>query len=209
METFFTLLTVASVTILAVLSPGPNFVVITKNALIHSRRAGVYTALGVVAGNAIYVMAGALGFTALVAQSEQLFLLVRYLGAAYLLYLGAALIFSTRKPAEGMHVQQHGSTDRFPKGSAFRSGLLTMLTNPTGALFYLTIFTTVLPPGASLSLKVMAAGTILIIVLLWHPALAWFFSARRFQLFYASSDRWINVVFSLVLVGLAIRMVTF
>ena len=109
METLLPLLAVASITMLAVLSPGPNFVVITKNALIYSRRAGVYTALGVVAGNAVHVLAGALGFTALVAQSEQLFVIVRYIGAAYLVYLGMALILSTRKQSENTINRQGGS----------------------------------------------------------------------------------------------------
>lgn len=215
METLLPLLTVAGVTVLAVLSPGPNFVVITKNSLVHSRQAGVYTALGVFAGNAIHVTAGALGFTALVAQSEQLFVIVRLIGAAYLLYLGATLILSTRKPAgaatrfRGAIEQQDGSPDHFPKRSAFQSGLITMLTNPTAALFYLTIFTTLLPPATTLPVKVMAAVIILLITLVWHPILAWFFSNRRFQLFYAKGDKWINLAFSMLLVGLAIRMVAF
>lgn len=214
METFLPLLTVASITVLAVLSPGPNFVVITKNALIHSRQAGVYTALGVVAGNAIYVTAGVLGFTALVAQSEQLLTIIRLIGAAYLVYLGATLFLSTSKLA-GAATQSRSvidpqtSSPRFPKRSAFRSGLFTMLTNPTAALFYLATFTTVLPPETTLSVKVMAAITILLITLVWHPVLAWFFSNRRFQMIYSKSDKWINVTFSLLLVGLAIRIVAF
>ena len=220
METFLPLLTVASITVLAVLSPGPNFVVITKNALIHSRQAGIYTALGVVAGNAIYLTAGVLGFTALVAQSEQLLTIIRLIGAAYLVYLGATLFLSTRKPAGAATqprtamqsrgvIDSQNSSPRFPKRSAFRSGLLTMLTNPTAALFYLAIFTTVLPPETTLSVKVMAAITILLITLVWHPVLAWFFSNRRFQMIYSKSDKWINVTFSLLLVGLAIRIVAF
>jgi len=213
METLFPLLTVASITVLAVLSPGPNFVVITKNALIYSRQAGVYTALGIVAGNAIYVTAGALGFIALVARSEQLLSIVRLIGAAYLVYLGASLFLSSRRPAArttqlpgGIEPQDNLSGLR--KRSAFRSGLVTMLTNPTAPLFYLTIFTAVLPPETTLSVKLMATITILLITLVWHPLLAWFFSNRLFQRFYSKSDTWINLVFSLLLIGLAFRMVT-
>ena len=213
MDAFLPLLTVASITILAVLSPGPNFVVITKNALIHSRQAGIYTALGVVAGNAIYVAAGALGFTTLVAQSEELLTIIRVIGAAYLAYLGAALFLSARKPADTAmqlrkEIDPHHQARRYPKRNAFRSGLLTMLTNPTAALFYLATFTVVLPPETSLSVKLMAAITILLIDLVWHPALAWFFSNRLFQQFYSKGDKWINVIFSLLLVGLAIHTFT-
>ena len=212
MESFFPLLTVAGITVLAVLSPGPNFVIITKNALIYSRQAGVYTALGIFAGNAIYVMAGALGFTALVVKSEQLLSIVRLIGAAYLVYLGATLFLSTRRPAAGAtqlprRIESQGNRSRLRKRSAFRSGLFTMLTNPTAAFFYLTIFTAVLPPETTLSVKLMATITILLITLIWHPLLAWFFSNRLFQRFYSKNDKRINLIFSLLLVGLAIRMV--
>ncbi len=211
METYLPLLTVASITVLAVLSPGPNFVVITKNALIHSRQAGLYTALGVVVGNAIYVTAGALGFTALVAQSEELLTFVRLVGAAYLVYLGLTLFLSTRMSADGTtkrrrEIDPRYAAQRFPKWNAFRSGLFTMLTNPTAALFYLVIFTAVLPPDTRPSVKVMAAVVILLIDLVWHPALAWFFSSQIFQTLYYKSDKWINVTFSLLLVGLAIHI---
>ena len=214
MEIFLPLLTVAGITFLAVLSPGPNFVVITKNALIHSRQAGVYTALGVAAGNAIYVIAGALGFTALVAQSEDLLTLIRLIGAAYLVYLGATSFLSARKTTDAA-MPPHNLADprykspRFPKRNAFQSGLITMLTNPTAALFYLATFTAILPPETKLSVKIIAAIIILIIVLVWHPFLAWFFSNHLFQKFYAKSDRWINITFSLILIGLAIRIVSF
>jgi threonine/homoserine/homoserine lactone efflux protein len=213
MEPLLPLLTVASITILAVLSPGPNFVVITKNALIYSRQAGLYTAMGVVAGNAVYVLAGALGFAALVAQSEQLLFLMRMVGAAYLLYLGATLFLSTRNPGNKVtqyreEIVPRDQQPRFARHTAFRSGLLTMLTNPAGALFYLAIFTVVLPPETTAPMKVMAAVVILLIVLVWHPLLAWFFSNQFIQKFYAKVDRWINAVFSLLLVGLAIRTIS-
>jgi threonine/homoserine/homoserine lactone efflux protein len=213
MESFLPLLTVASITTLAVLSPGPNFVVITKNALIYSRRAGLYTAMGVVAGNAVYVAAGALGFAALVAQSEQLLSLIRLMGAAYLVYLGATLFLSTRNLGNAANQQPAGivlqnQQPRLAGRAAFRSGLLTMLTNPTGALFYLAIFTVVLPPETMVSMKVMAAVIILLIVIVWHPLLAWFFSNQLFQKFYARGNRWINATFSLLLVALAIRTIS-
>jgi threonine/homoserine/homoserine lactone efflux protein len=214
METILPILTVAGITVLAVLSPGPNFVVITKNALIYSRQAGVYTAFGVVAGNAIYITTGALGFTALAAQSEQLLTIVKLIGSAYLVYLGLTLFLPTRKTVatvtqlrKGIDVQYNAP--HLSKRSAFRSGLFTMLLNPTAALFYLATFTSVLPPGTSMSVKVLAAFTIFLITLMWHPTLAWFFSNRLFQKFYSKSDKWINITFSLLLVGLAIRMVSF
>lgn len=210
MESYLPLLSVASITLLAVLSPGPNFVVITKNALIYSRQAGIYTALGVVAGNALFIAAGAFGFTALVAQSEELLSIIRLIGATYLVYLGITLFLSTRRPKgatvkvpKGIYPQDQAP--RFPKQNAFRSGLFTMLTNPTAALFYLATFTAVLPPETTSSVKVMAAFTILLITLVWHPVLAWFFSNQLFQEFYSKGDKWINVIFSLLLVGLAIH----
>lgn len=214
MENFLPLLTVAGITLLAVLSPGPNFVIITKNALIHSRQAGVYTALGVVAGNAIYVIAGALGFTALVAQSEDLLTLIRLMGAAYLVYVGATLFLSSSKPTDAA-MQSHRGVDprynspSFSKRNAFQSGLFTMLTNPTAALFYLATFAAVLPPNTKLSVKIIAAIIILTIDLVWHPFLAWFFSNQLFQKFYTKRDKWINVTFGLILIGLAIRIVSF
>jgi hypothetical protein len=68
--------------------------------------------------------------------------------------------------------------------------------------------TAVLPPETTLSVRVMATVTILLITLVWHPVLAWFFSNQLFQKFYSKGEKWINVIFSLLLVGLAIHTVT-
>ena len=81
-------LTVALIHLLAVASPGPDFAVVLKESVAHGRRAGLFTAWGVGTGILLHVAYSLLGIGLLVSQSVLLFNLLKYLAAAYLVYIG-------------------------------------------------------------------------------------------------------------------------
>lgn len=70
------------------ISPGPNYAVTLKHSLLGSRHAGVWSAVGVAAGNLIHVIFSLLGMAVIVSHSVLLFNVLKWLGAAYLVYLG-------------------------------------------------------------------------------------------------------------------------
>ena len=83
--------TIAVVAILGAMSPGPNIVVVTKNSLTYSRKTGIYTAFGVSLGVFVHIAYCLISLSFFIAQSALLFNIIKYVGAAYLIYLGGLL----------------------------------------------------------------------------------------------------------------------
>src|SRR5258708_7496383 len=91
MDTSF--LAFLSISILVIVTPGPDTALTIRNTIMGGRQGGVFTAFGIVAGQAIWVLAASAGIVALLVASEQVFLAVRLGGAAYLIYLGARSLY--------------------------------------------------------------------------------------------------------------------
>jgi threonine/homoserine/homoserine lactone efflux protein len=119
--------------VVVIATPGPDTALTIRNTLSRGRAGGVCTALGVVAGQAAWVLATAFGVAALLATSETAFLLVRALGTVYLVLLGLSVLVRRRTcVAAGV---APGSPAVRPL-VAMRQGLISNLTNPKAAVFF-------------------------------------------------------------------------
>jgi threonine/homoserine/homoserine lactone efflux protein len=116
------------------LVPGPAVLYITTRAMSQGRRAGLASALGVAAGSTVHVLAAALGLSALLASSALAFSVVKYAGAAYLVYLGIRRIVSRET---GGATAATPPAPLFALFALFRQGVLVNLLNPKTALFFL------------------------------------------------------------------------
>ena len=87
-------LAVITITIFAVISPGPDFAMVSRNSLSLSRRAGILTAFGIGAGVLVHVSYTLLGIGVLIRETPALFDILKLVGAAYLVWLGAKMLFS-------------------------------------------------------------------------------------------------------------------
>ena len=81
-------LAVVTIHLLAVMSPGPDFVMISRNSLIYSRRSGIFSALGLACGMAVHASYSLVGIGLIITKSIVLFSILKFVGAAYLLYFG-------------------------------------------------------------------------------------------------------------------------
>lgn len=88
------LISVVTITLLAVISPGADFAMVSRNSMFLSRRAGLLTALGISLGVLVHVTYSMLGIGLLISQSILLFNLVKFAGAAYLIWLGIGMLRS-------------------------------------------------------------------------------------------------------------------
>jgi threonine/homoserine/homoserine lactone efflux protein len=88
MEYLSIIATVAVIHLLAVISPGPDFMMITRSSLIYSRRTGMYSAIGLGLGILVHVAYSLVGIGLVISQSIVLFTIIKYLGAIYLIYIG-------------------------------------------------------------------------------------------------------------------------
>jgi threonine/homoserine/homoserine lactone efflux protein len=120
--------------IVVIVTPGPDTALTIRNTLLGDRRAGVFTALGVSAGQATWALATSAGIAALLVASEQVFTAVKLLGAAYLVYLGAQALLAALRRRPPLEVE--GSKGPLPAATAVRQGLISNLGNPKMAAFF-------------------------------------------------------------------------
>jgi threonine/homoserine/homoserine lactone efflux protein len=126
-----TLLLFAAAAAALIAIPGPNAIYIAARSLSQGRTAGLASALGVETGTLIHVAAAAAGLSALVASSAAAFDTIRYLGAAYLVFLGLRALRSRGAHAAAVEAEPQ------PLRRAFAEGVLVNVLNPKVALFFL------------------------------------------------------------------------
>jgi threonine/homoserine/homoserine lactone efflux protein len=124
------------VSLLVIATPGPDTALAVRNTLLGGRAGGGFTAAGVAAGQAIWALATSAGLVALLVASEPVFEAVKWLGAAYLVWLGAHSLWGAWRgraaPTPGITT----ATTRLSRATAFRQGLLSDLGNPKMAVFF-------------------------------------------------------------------------
>jgi len=130
------------------LTPGPDVLYIVSNALKSGVRAGIVAALGIVSGCFVHVFAAALGVSALLATSATAFTALKWIGAAYLLWMGVRLLFardggSSIVPTDAARAHQASDLRR-----VYRRGFLTNVLNPKVALFFLAFVPQFIAPGS-------------------------------------------------------------
>ncbi|PAU54053.1 LysE family translocator [Pseudomonas indica] len=197
-------LTVALIHLLAVASPGPDFAIVVRESVAHGRRAGVWTALGVGTGIFVHVAYSLLGIGLIVSQSIVLFNALKWVAAAYLLYIGIKALRARAADPAAAELQADEAT-RSSRG-AFVTGFVTNGLNPKATLFFLSLFTVVIDPHTPLAIQggygVYLAGA----TALWFCMVAWLFSQQRVRAGFARLGHWFDRMMGAVLVGLGIKL---
>jgi threonine/homoserine/homoserine lactone efflux protein len=159
-------LTFLGLSVLLILTPGPNQALLTGRVLSGGRRAGFAAVRGLAAGMAVHVAAATAGLSALLASSAQVFGAVKLLGGLYLLWLGIAAIRRARLPAakgapprgEPAAVEpprgERARGGAVPGGSPFRDGLLSMTLNPKVGVYFIAVVPQFVAPGPGASVRV-------------------------------------------------------
>ena len=131
--------------------PGPNMVYIATRSIAEGRSAGIASALGLLTGTAINVLAAALGLSALIASSDVAYDVIRYAGAAYLVFLGVKALRSRPE-----------NTAQAPRGSAYRQAIVVQLLNPKVTLFFLAFLPQFVDPERGpVATQVLVLGAVL------------------------------------------------
>jgi threonine/homoserine/homoserine lactone efflux protein len=138
------LLTFIGIAAVVIIVPGPDTALTTRNTLLGGRTCGLATSVGVVQGLTVWTLATSAGLAALLVASEPAFVALKVVGAAYLVYLGAASLWRALRNREDAHAEEGAPARRLAPLTAFRQGLLSDLGNPKIAVF----FTTLLPQFA-------------------------------------------------------------
>ena len=171
-------LSLAVLGLLIVISPGADFVLVLKNSVNQGRQAGIWTAIGVSLAICVHISYSMLGISYLISQNEQLFDMIRYAGAAYLIYLGLKGILSADNKLAPME-------DTKPNTSVWRylaQGFLCNVLNPKTMLFFLSIFSQVISPDAENQHIALGYGLYMIVLHgLWFGVVAMLFTSSTLQ----------------------------
>lgn len=194
---------------IALASPGPDFVIAARYALIHSRKVGVMTALGFAVGVIVHVTYVLLGLATLIAQSVILFNIIKYIGAAYLFYIGVQALLS--KGTDPQKAKQSApdmdKTKTITYKKAFMTGFLTNLLNPKATMFFLAIFSQFISVETTALVQTLYAGTCVAMTFLWFSFVAVVLSSPKIKESFFKFSKWIDKVCGILLIGLSIKLV--
>ena len=202
-ETQLTLIGV--ITILAVISPGPDFAVTTRNSLMQGRRSGLATAAGIASGVSVHIVYTLLGLGYVMAEAVWLLEAMKYCGAAYLIWLGVAA-FRTQQQNTSTKTGQQSSDASTSSGWAFRNGFVCNALNPKTALFFIALFTQVVDPATPAVVQIGLGVFIAAVHLLWFAIVAVLLTHPRFKAKFDRSKSWIERVVGICLIGLGAKL---
>lgn len=199
-------LTIASVHLLAVASPGPDFAVVLKHSISFGRRAAIITSIGVGVGILIHVAYSLLGIGILIKTTPVLFQIFSYVAGAYLLYLGWGAIRSPApKKIDDTEVEK--VYQLITDSKAFMVGFLTNGLNPKATLFFLSVFAVAVSPETPDVIKLAYGLYLAVATSIWFCVLSLFLSSKKVTQFIGKKGYWFDRVMGVVLILLAIKLV--
>jgi threonine/homoserine/homoserine lactone efflux protein len=194
-----TLLTIGFAQLLAVVSPGPSFLITAQTAVAGSRWDGVKVALGLGAGTVIWSTAAVFGLSALFHAYPMLYLALRIAGVLFLLFIAWQIFSNATTP---LRISAQASTGRSP----FVKGFLVQISNPKVAVFFGTIFVAIAPSNPSLLLMLALIAVFTFNEVWWYSLVAIFFGVGPVRSFYLRAKTWIDRVTGLFLGTLGLRL---
>ncbi len=194
------LLAIAGVLFLGVLSPGPNFAIVTSTAISVSRRAGLLTGLGLAAASCTWALPAVAGIGLVLARFPVIAPAVRMAGAAYLVWIGTRMVLGAARPIPG--------TNRTATSvaAAVRKACLVSMTNPKAIAFYGSILGVMVPTAAPRWFDAAVVVVAAVVSAAWYRSLALLFSQAAARRVSARGRTAIEAVMGLVLIGIGGRL---
>ncbi len=192
-----------SIHLLAVMSPGPDFIMVLKNALQYNRKTAIYTALGIGLGIGIHIIYSVAGMAYLLQHNQTLFQTVIYAGAIYIIYTGGKTIAS--KQVE-ISIQNQQSGIQITPFTAIKTGFITNVLNPKASLFFLSLFSILIPPGTPVWVLIGISIMLISVTFLWFSLVSVIFTNRMTVKIYEKYEAYIVKFLGIVLIALGITI---
>ena len=200
------LLAFAGVSLLLAVTPGPDMAVVTKNALAHGRRGVLLTTTGIGFALLIWAAATAVGVSAVLRASSELFFVLKLAGAAYLAYLGIRTLLESRhRPADTDFLAE--APPAAPAHAIFRQGFLSAISNPKLGVFFVTFLPQFVAPGQELLPRLLELGLIFAAIgWTWMNVYGLFITRIRDFITAPRVRQWMQRVTGVVLLGFGARL---
>ncbi|KUM27771.1 lysine transporter LysE [Mesorhizobium loti] len=179
MEYIDSLAILIGVFILSLISPGPNFIIVTSTSMSVSRVAGLFAGLGLALASLTWALLTMAGLGLVIAHFEWLHTVIQVVGALYLIWLGVKMILGA-----GASIKV-GAATAVRRRDAMRRAFIVSFTNPKSFAFYGSIFALVIPTRAPFWFYAVIAAVCFSLSMIWYCGLGLFFSnplvARQFM----------------------------
>jgi len=193
---------VLTITVLTIVIPGPDFFVVARNSISYNRRSGIFTTFGVAAAVWIHVSYTLAGIGIILTKSIVLFTVVKYLGAAYLIYLGWQCLRSQPQDSIQYSKQSRSISDY----ASFKMGFVNNALNPKATLFFLSVFTQVVSIETPMVVQVIYGATISLACLVWFSLVAIFLNHRKVKSAFERAHSYFEKFMGVVLITFGIKV---
>ncbi|MBU0577002.1 LysE family transporter [Patescibacteria group bacterium] len=199
------LLLIALIHLLAVMSPGPDLIMIAKNSVVYSRKTGVYTAIGLALGILTHVTYTLIGIGIIISQSIILYSVIKIAGAFYLIYLGLkALLSKSSMVSNKSLVKAEKDMSKF---QAVKIGYLTNILNPKVTIFFLSIFSQVVSPETGLGMKILYGAEMSMATFVWFSFVANVLTIQAIKQHYDRFSGHIEKTMGVILTALGLKII--
>ncbi len=187
----------------ALLSPGPDFAMILKQSVTYGKRSSIFTSIGIGLGISVHIIYSILGIGLIISKSIILFNIIKYLGAAYLIYIGYQSLKSKGINLQNSRVSKQEDMSDL---KSFTLGFLCNALNPKATLFFLSMFTVVISINTPLYVQVFYGIFCIFSTMLWFIITSLVLSHSKVRTFLNSFGKWFDRVVGTVLIALGIKV---
>lgn len=187
-----------------VISPGPSFVMVAREAVSSSKSQALGAALGMGVGGLLFGAAALLGLQGVFHAVPALYIALKVLGGVYLCYLGFLIFKSARQPLP----VQAGSANGVNAKRSFWLGLTTQISNPKTAIVYASVFAAFLPQHFTAGFAAALLALVFLVEAGWYSLVAQVLSSPAPQKAYLSCKVWVDRAAGVVMFGLGLRLVS-
>lgn len=198
---------VTGVHVLGLMSPGPDFAMITKMTFTYGRRTGILTAVGLMCGVMVHITYCIIGIGFIIAQSILLFNAIKYIGAGYLVYIGVRALLTKKANHHDITADTSTEIKTISPRKAIMTGFMTNVLNPKATLFFFSIFTQVINPNTPLGTQGVYAVMMLATTVGWFSLVATILSHRHIQSRMHKIKHHIERSMGVVLIALGIKII--
>ena len=197
------------IALLLVISPGPNAVLIFKTASSQGKQASIFNILGLTTATFFQGAFSIFGFSALIMQSAEMFLIIKILGAGYLFYIGIKAIISSFKTVTNSAKVDKKDAFKVKSRNYFNEGFIAQILNPKVSMFYLAIFPQFMAPDSfsyinAFLLVAIHAG----IIFVWFTMMTFAIAIIKSYAKNSTAGKWVQRLSGIVMIYFSSMIIT-
>ncbi|MBL0374074.1 LysE family transporter [Rhizobium sp. KVB221] len=190
-----------------IVSPGADLAMVIRQSIVHGRRAAIFTSFGIGVSLVFHMTYTILGLGLIISQSILLFNIVKWLGVAYLIYIGVSALRAGRTDIDAMAAV---TADRKQQSSlkAFGLGFLANALNPKPVFFFLSVFSSVVSLHTPDGVKFVYGMVMASALIGWFVGVSFFMTTARMRAAFSRASKWIDRASGLVFIAFGLKLAT-